>query len=355
MKVHYDFWQSILKDLKTAYAFLDASDRFVKHSPRFAQWLSTESRNIVGTHLIDVLPEFYGQEEELMHVRQGKTPFVELEHVNRTQANGETFYFTLTVIPYAQDAQASLAVLMTDVTRQGKYLQELIQSRNELRLLRRELFQLNEQLDFLLRHYLPSEVAEALVKGTLRPELGGELREISVLFADVRDFTAITESMSPEFVMPLLNEYLEIAVKAVHQYGGVVNQFQGDNLMAIFNAPQDQADHATRAVKASIALQEGITNHHVQHTAERALHFGVGINTGPAVVGNSGARWRYTYTAIGDVVNMAARITSVVPARQIWIGQVTYEQLQDRIILEPLPAITFKGKRQPTQLFRVVY
>ncbi|MBN2394606.1 MAG: PAS domain-containing protein [Anaerolineae bacterium] len=355
MKANCEFWQSILKSLKTAYAFLDASDRFVEHSPRFAQWLSPEARNLVGTPLLDVLPEFYGQEDDLAHVRQGKIPFVELEHVNRAQANGEVYYFTLMVIPYTQDAQAGLTILVTDVTQQGRYLQELTQSRNELRLLRGELFQLNEQLDFLLRHYLPSEVAEALVKGTLRPELGGELQEVSVLFADVRDFTTLAESMSPESVMPLLNEYLEIAVEAVQQYGGVVNQFQGDNLMAIFNAPQDQTDHAIRAVKASIALQEAITNHHVQHFAKNAMHFGVGINTGPAVVGNSGARWRYTYTAIGDVVNMAARITAVVPACQIWIGQATYEQLQDRVVLEPLPAITFKGKRQPTRLFRVVY
>lgn len=355
MKAHCDFWQSILQELKTAYAFLDSGDRLIEHCPRFAQWLSVESRHLVGTHLLDVLPELYGQEEELLRVRQGQIPSIELENVNRTQANGEIFYFTLMIVPYTQDARASLTVLITDVTRQGKYLQELIQGRNELRLLRRELFQINEQLDFLLRHYLPDEVAEALVKGTLRPELGGKLREVSILFADVRGFTAIAGAMPPESVMPLLNEYLELAVEAVRQYGGVVNQFQGDNLMALFNAPQDQPDHASRAVKAGIALQEAIRNHHVQQATERALHFGVGINSGQAVVGNSGARWRYTYTAIGDVVNMAARITSVVPARQIWVSQATHEQLQDYMSLELLPAITFKGKSQPTRLYRVVY
>ncbi|HOU15951.1 MAG TPA: adenylate/guanylate cyclase domain-containing protein [Anaerolineae bacterium] len=348
------FWRAILRELKIAYALFDAGYHLIEHDESFAAWPAVPRSDMLGMHLLDLLPELIGQ--GLDGSDTGASPVfpIHVENVNRLTSSGEIRYFTLTAMPCPPYLNATFIVLIADVTEQGQYIQELMQSHNELRLLRRQLSKLNEQLDFLLRHYLPPDVAEALVNGTLRPELGGELREVSILFADARDFTAIVANLPAEYVMTLLNDHLSIVVDAISAYGGTVNQFQGDNVMAIFNTHNDQPDHAVRAVQAGISIQQALFRYHKQRRREeRWFNFGVGINTGPAIVGNSGARWRYTYTAIGDTTNIASRITAAVPAYEVWISQSTYNQLHNAFDVVPLSPMQFKGKLQPTALFRV--
>lgn len=349
-----DLWRAILAELRIAYALFDAEQRLIEHDALLAAWLGC-APPLTGAHLLDLFPEFVGQELALADVCAGQTNDIQIQNVFRTTSPGTANYFTLTAIACPQDAVAEFAVVVTDVSEQAKHLQELTQNRNELRLLRRQLSQLNEQLDFLLKHYLPPDVAEALIKGTLRPELGGEIREVTILFADARDYTTIAERTPPDRVMSVINDYLNVIVDAIDAHGGTINQFQGDSVMAIFNTHNDQPDHATRAVRAGIDLQKAVLAHQAHRPKdERWFHFGVGINSGPAIIGNSGARWRYTYTAIGDTTNLAARITSAVPAYEVWIGQTTLEQLDGTFDVTPLSMMQFKGKSFHTKLYRVL-
>ncbi len=347
------FWRSILRELKVAYALFDADYRLMEHDTFFEAWLAIPRRNLRGRHLLDLFPELTGQGLDAV----APPPFpIHLENISRSTPAGEVRYFMLTAISCDQYLDATAMVLLTDVTEPGKYIQELIQRHNELRVLKEQLSGLNQKLDFLLRHYLPPDVAEALVAGKVRPELGGELREVTVLFADARDFTAIVANLPPERVMTVLNEHLSIVVDAISAHGGTVNQFQGDSVMAIFNPHADQPDHAIRAVQAGISVQQALFRYHRQRRkGERGFHFGIGINTGLAIVGNSGAQWRYTYTAIGDTTNIAARITAAVPAYEIWISQATCEQLDGKFNVVPLTPMQFKGKKNPTELFRVSF
>lgn len=348
------FWQTVLREMRIAYALLDADQRIIAYDVFFAAWLSAGYTSLIGQHVFDLLPEFYGQDIQAECLESASPTVIHVENVNRLSSSGETHYFNLIRVPCSPDLDAAFLVLMADVTEQGRYIQELLQSRNDLRLLRHEAARLNEQLDFLLRHYISPDVAEALVKGTLRPELGGELREVSILFADARDFTAIVETIPAERVMTILNDYLSVIVNAIDQYGGTVNQFQGDNVMAIFNAHNDQPDHAIRAVRAGISVQQQLFAYQAQRPeTERWFHFGVGIDTGLAIVGNSGARWRYTYTAIGNATNLAARITAAAPAYEVWISQNTLDLLDGTFTVTPLAPIYFKGKDKPVTLFRV--
>jgi len=348
------FWQNALRAMRIAYALLDAEQRIVAHDEFFAAWLSAGLDSLVGQHVFEPLPELFGQSFHAACAEDTFVPTIDIENVNRLLPSGETCYFNLLVLPCAQNLEAEFLLLMVDTTEQGRYMQELAQSRNELRLLRLEMARLNEQLDFLLRHYIPPDVAEALVQGTLRPELGGELYEVSILFADARDFMATVEAIPPDRVMAVLNEYLSVIVDAIDRYGGTINQFQGDNVMAIFNAHNDQPDHAICAVRAGISIQQRLYAYQEQRPAtERWFHFGVGIDTGPAIVGNSGARWRYTYTAIGNTTNLAARITAVVPAYEVWISETTLAQLDGTFTVMPLSPVYFKGKDKPMTIFRV--
>lgn len=350
-----DFWQTLLENLGVAYAFFDADRRLRTCAPFFAEWICPDQTDLIGAHLFDLIPEFFGQHLDPDPGRSGTPVPIQLNNVNRTSPTGETHYYTLMAMADPAAIDATLAVIVTDVTDQGRYAQGLMQNHNELRLLRRKLSQLNEQLDFLLKHYLAPDIAEALLKGELRPELGGVLREVTILFADARDFTTIAESLPAERVMTTLNNYLSVIVDAIDHHGGTINQFQGDNVMAIFNTHNDQPDHAIRAVSAGIDLQKAVLAYQkLLPKDERRFHFGVGINTGSVILGNSGARWRYTYTAIGDATNLAARITSAVPAYEVWISRSTYAQIKGTFEVVPLSPVQFKGKGYHTGLFRVL-
>ncbi|GAB4426620.1 MAG: hypothetical protein Kow0031_06440 [Anaerolineae bacterium] len=310
-------------------------------------------KNLVGENLIEIIPEFFGYEEELWRVRRQQLAQFSLESINRAGIDGRTNYYNFTVIADEPAEPASLVLLVTNVTEQGRYVQALTQSRNELTLARQRLANLSFKLDYVIRHYLAPEVTDALMKGDMNLELGGHLRDISVLFADARNFTRLSQQLSPGEVVQVLNSHMDIIADAVALYEGTITQFQGDNVIALFNDSDQLPQHAINAVRAGIAIQQALANYHRQPEVKIALGFGVGINSGPALIGNIGAKNRFSYTASGDTVNVAARITTVTPAHEIWISQATRRQLPNRIEPEPMPPVTFKGISQPVEIFKV--
>jgi adenylate cyclase len=154
--------------------------------------------------------------------------------------------------------------------------------------------------------------------------------------------------------MEVLNECLGIASGAIAEAGGTITDFIGDAVLALFNAPDDQPDHAQRAAQAGLVLQQRVTAHECRISSDsRAVSFGVGINTGSALVGNIGTRWRYHYTAIGDTVNVAQRISDTARAGEVLIGHSTYDQLQGQVASTLLAPMHFKGKSHPTAVHRL--
>jgi len=349
--------EPILESLHTAYAVLAGPALTVQTvMPRAALWLGgDEPASLTGQPLTDLLPEIIGQEEEVLSLLQAPTGKWELDQVARTLSDGRTCYLRFTITPYPQHP-GQLLLLITDRTAEGRYLQELMQNRNELSLVRTQLAQSNAMLDFLLKRYLDPKLAEAFLQGELKLELGGVQREVSVLFADARGYTSFSEHKSPAEVVEILNNYLNLLADAIDPYGGLINQFQGDNMMVIFNARGEHPQHARTAVEAAISIQRALKEcfEHCAPDVPR-LHFGIGINSGPALVGNIGARWHYNFTAIGDTTNLASRITAAAPADEIWISDATCALLNGAIAIEPLPPMQFKGKSAPTSLYRVRY
>ncbi len=171
------------------------------------------------------------------------------------------------------------------------------------------------------------------------------------LFADLRGFTSFSERSEPAVVVDLLNRYFGAAVPAVLDHGGTVTQFAGDNIMAVWNAPTRQPDHALRAARAGLALQQTVQD--LGPTAEDAPQFRVGINTGPALVGNVGAAVR-CYTANGDSVNLAARFEGLARPGGVVIGEATLRAIGDTAIVEDLGDLTVKGKDQPVRAYALL-
>jgi class 3 adenylate cyclase len=185
--------------------------------------------------------------------------------------------------------------------------------------------------------------------------LGGETREISVVFADMRGYTRLAEQLAPDELVRLLNSYFNVLTEAIWQEEGTVTMFIGDALMAIFNAPLPQPDHMQRAVRAAWAMRQALERHSGSLTSPGAsVEYGVGVHTGLAVVGNIGARDRLqNYTAVGDAVNTAQRLQSNASANQILLSAATYLGVADMVYARELAPLQVKNKSQPLSVYQL--
>jgi adenylate cyclase len=201
-------------------------------------------------------------------------------------------------------------------------------------------------------HPVATEILEMANAGKL--ELGGEQRTVTVLFADIRGFTKMSEQMSPRDIVDMLNNYLSIMIQGVLDNDGMVNKFAGDNIMAVWNAPQFQQEHAWLAVKVAWEAQRAIIERQQDNPSLPRAQFGIGVNTGDAVAGNVGSTGRAEYTVIGDAVNLASRICGAARGGEVWIGAETYRQVKEYVEVEQLEPQSFKGKAEPVAVYRVV-
>ena len=200
--------------------------------------------------------------------------------------------------------------------------------------------------DAFRKYVAPQVVDEITEKGGFTLRLGGESRDVAVLFVDIRGFTPMSESLEPEQVVDILNTYLELTTNSIFNNGGTLDKFIGDATMAVFNAPFDLEDYIYKACCTAldiVAGGEAIESKFMEKYG-KSVGFGVGVNCGRAVVGNIGCSFRMDYTAIGDTVNTAARLEANAKRGQVLISEYVYEQVKDRVIAEPVGAIPLKGK-----------
>ena len=199
----------------------------------------------------------------------------------------------------------------------------------------------------VFKQYVAPQVVDKISKDKdFELVIGGENRHIAVLFVDIRGFTTMSESLKPEEVVEILNEYLGLTTQAIFDHGGTLDKFVGDATMAVFNAPFDLDDYIYRAVATAWEMQAGADRIAEQFNKRfgKSVSFGIGVNCGNAVVGNIGCDFRMDYTAIGDTVNTAARLESNARPGQILISKDVYEAVKDRVAVTPIGEIPLKGK-----------
>jgi len=213
----------------------------------------------------------------------------------------------------------------------------------------RQQYKLRQQIKKQFEHYLDPRQVKKLQDNPDSLVLGGEKRYCTFLFSDVRGFTAMSEKLEPEEVTKIMNKALTIQADAVKKYGGMVDKYIGDAMMAIFNAPIDLPNHETVAVLCAEEIQDNIKK------ADLGIEIGLGVNTGYAVVGNMGSDTRFDYSAIGDAVNLAARLESSTKevGEDIVIGYDTISSsaFSDQIMLKELDSIFVKGKEKPIKIY----
>ena len=210
----------------------------------------------------------------------------------------------------------------------------------------------------VFRHYLSPHVIEQIIENPSLLKLGGEKREITSFFSDVAGFTPISESLPPERLVNLLNAYLSEMTDIILSTGGTLDKYEGDAIIAFWNAPLDQPDHASRACRTALACQKRLSEIRPRFFGEygHEVFMRIGLNSGPAVVGNMGSDQRFDYTAMGDTVNLASRLEGASKRYKVpvLIGEQTFHQIKETFIARKVDVIRVVGKAKPVTVYEVI-
>jgi PAS domain S-box-containing protein len=323
-----DVFASIVSGVITA----DAQDQITLCNRAAASILGRASAEIVGRPLDEVMASFADDiQPHLDAVRKSDQPIVGLELSHDVPERGFVDWrFNLSPLKDAGQKTQGVAIVLDDMTERKK---------------------LEAQRSLLQRMVSPA-VLDQIDPNSL--QIGGKKVYITILFADIRGFTAYSEQHSPEELVAVLNRYLAAAADAVLAHEGTVDKFLGDAVMAWYNAPLPQPDHTLRAVKSALAISNAVRALHAEMPQDAHLDFGVGIHYGEAVLGWIGTEKRLEYTAISDSVNTTKRIQENCAKNQILISREAYERVKDEIDVKPFVPLSVKGKTQPLDVYEVL-
>jgi adenylate cyclase len=337
-KVNEDkqYMDNIFASIASGVITTDSSGMVTTFNDAAGTILNMQAKLVIGKHyqsVFSVRPQV-GLSELLQNaqVQQEHGTIVPKSIVCKIPGRRGQAYLNLyaTSLRDTQDRHIGLAVVVDDRT-------ELKLREAETRAIRR-----------VFKRYVHPSVVEQLMKNPKALNLGGETKEVTIVFADIRGYTRLSERLAPEEVMNLLNEYLKIMVEKIWEEKGTLTAFMGDALMAIFNAPIPQKAHTLKAVRATLEMRQAVLNYQQSRPAEFSISFGFGVHTGQAVVGNVGSEGRIqNYTAIGDAVNVAARLQQNADDNNTLLTDSTYERVSEYVFASEPFSLTVKNKSAP--------
>lgn len=213
-----------------------------------------------------------------------------------------------------------------------------------------------KQMTDTFKRYVAPQVVDEIIKSGANLQIGGQKLDIACLFVDIRGFTPLSESLGPEAVVQVLNESFALTSGAVFDHGGTLDKYIGDATMAIYNAPLPMDDYIFRAVCTAWDIVRGSEklSKSIREKYGCELHFGIGVNAGPAVVGNIGTSARMDYTAIGDTVNTAARLESQAKSGQVLISEHVYLAVKDKVEVNSLGNMALDGKSEAVHVYELI-
>lgn len=238
---------------------------------------------------------------------------------------------------------AVLLALLASVVFTGRIARPVAQGLSE-----------KQRIESLFARVVSREVAEKMLRDEVATR--GELREVSVLFADIRGFTALAETMAARSVIEMLNDYFAVVLPVIEKHGGLIDQLVGDEVFAVFGAPIELPDDALVAIRAALDMGAALTGFNERRRADGlpALEIGIGVSTGAVVAGGVGSENRMSYTVLGSVVNLGARLCKVAAPGQILISRDTYLRVEKRVEVKALAPMRMKGITFPVDAFEVV-
>jgi adenylate cyclase len=216
------------------------------------------------------------------------------------------------------------------------------------------LRQTKEMIRQTFERFVAPSVVEKLLQDPTQVKLGGQLQEVTVMFSDMEGFTSLSERTQPEMLLGILNQYHALVVSIIQSNGGTVDKFIGDGVMSLYNTPLAQTDHALRAVKTALQIRAALPDFYQQFDPGYQMRINFGIHTGLAVVGNVGTQQLMEFTAVGDTVNLAARLQGLSDGGQILISHATYEQLEGFVYANPAGEQYVKGRAESVSVYEVL-
>ena len=289
--------------------------------------LALPTDNCIGVPYVNVLPSLADTvvPDLVAKVISREDRYTDYEIVSELPGRGRVdLNMTLVPLKDAQNQTQGVTMVMDDLT-ETKRLQAV-----------QDMF----------RRYVSPAVVDRLPADPSELRLGGHRQEATILFADIRGFTTISEMLDPERLVDMLNVYLSMAASSILMYEGTLDKFMGDAVMGIFNAPLKQEDHVLRAVRAALTMQRTIADYQRNTGQDQRAGFGVGLHTGEVVVGNVGMSARMDYTAIGDTVNLAKRIQENTPGGKVLVSQAVYEATKGSVEATFYREMKVKGREQ---------
>jgi PAS domain S-box-containing protein len=328
---------NIVASIPSGLITTDALGRVTHANDAAREIFGVAAEEMTGKSVQTVLPQLYARVRPALEsaIREGRsTPAV--EHSLLLRGRG-ALHLSMSCTPLRE----------TDGSVNGATL--VVRDLTEQRGLEAE----RQRLHAAFGRVVAPQVRDRMLAHSENQQLDGARQIITVLFADIRHFTPYSERTPPEVLFKVLNSYLSLASKAILAFDGTLDKFIGDAVMAFWNAPNEQPDHARRAVLAGLEMQRNFKAHHAHLDAEHHLEFRIGIATGVAMLGNVGASNRFNYTAIGDTVNLAQRLESVAKPGQIVLSEATFQAVAEHVTAKPLGPVQLRGRSAEEMAYAV--
>ena len=335
----------ILRSVSSGIISVDREGTIMSCNQAAAEMLLKSADEVIGCPLGDILPPRFMLALGAPFGGEGVEPGATIQgfEMAGTLTGRGYVYFAHRLSPLRDEAGSTIGyVLVLDDHTE----------REQLDRERRRATAERERIQKIFEPFMPPQVFQELLRqGPEKTGITGDRRELTVMFADIRGFTGISERLQPEQVVELLNGYLSTATDVVFEHQGTVDKFIGDAIMALFGAPVQIENHALQTVRAAMAMQRRFAE--TPASQGQRASFGIGINTGQGVVGTIGAPQLMSYTVIGDVVNVAARLQGEARAGEVLITEDTFRLVANHVDTEELGSIYVKGRLAPVTMYKV--
>ncbi len=328
-----NFLDNVFNSIISGVITLNEDGIVITTNPAAEHILGIEGHSSYGKYYTEVFPTLFEGFEELLNrvMTQGKQQVTE---INPVLSHRGSVYLKLSLTPlrdWATQAISGVTIVIDDLT---------------------ELKQRDETLR-VVNTYLSEEMVSN-IQSLDQLGLGGDDREITAIFADVRGFTTFSERLEPEVLMSVINQYLAISSKVLQDFQGVIDKFMGDAVLGLYNTQLNPLqDHALRCVLSAIKIVQDVEALHKELPPNYQLRYGIGIHTGPATIGNIGSASRKEFTAIGEAVDYAKKYQETAGGGEIVISPATYEQIKHAIECEPIER-TLRNSQEVVSLYRVI-
>ncbi|MCP4405323.1 MAG: PAS domain S-box protein [bacterium] len=330
-------YEMILQSMNNGLISLDFQGQIISFNQAAADILGFKAEEVLGKTYFEVFFRNPGNEEMndlvLQAINEELTgSYQELDFL-KTDRQSVPLGLMTSILKDSDDKDVGVLMVFHDLSEIRRY----------------------SSLKDMFSRYVAKQVVEKISSLDEHVMLRGEKRDITVLFSDIRGFTTMTEQLEPTEVVSILNSYFSCMIDVIYQHEGTLDKFLGDGVMCLFGAPIDQPDHPLRAARTALAMKQALNifNRAQRQQGKRVLEVGIGINSGAAVVGNVGSEKRLEYTAIGDNVNLAARLQSIALGGQILISESTFQAIKSQARVKKLTPAKIKGKARQVQIYEL--